>query len=507
MINKTYDVCFDCQVKDLSKIYEKYFGYPSKGIFVEVGAFDGQMVSNTSCLADHGWRGVYIEPIYEYYLRCVERNKNNKNVECYNYAIGEEEKVETIYVSDALTTMVNDYPDMYRKMEVFRECNLQFSPSSCNQIRLDTLLERINVPQYFDILVVDVEGKESEVFRSFDLEYWKPKMMIVELADNHSSFQEYSEVVEDHKKLREIIKSKNYIEIYSDEINTIFVNKTFERKTNMSVSESNNKGVSVICACKNRYDPLMISLNSWLLFDEIKEIVIVDWNSDKKLNHLTKLDSRIKIVTVFNEEYFNQPQPLNLAARFCSQEYLLKLDTDYILSPYFSFFEKYQVDDTNFLQGPIGIENERIANDPYFKNLRGILYIKKENFDKVGGYNENMSQYYAWEDDELCSRLEILGLKLISLNYDHSVIHIPHSDKKRFENFEGDKEYEKQVWNDLSQTYQGDELNWQFEYVISQYHIQKNKSQFQNPDNYYIKSDINWNIIQLDDQNYFAEKL
>ena len=29
--------------------------------------------------------------------------------------------------------------------------------------------------------------------------------------------------------------------------------------------------VSLICACKNRYKPLMISLSSWLLVEEIKE--------------------------------------------------------------------------------------------------------------------------------------------------------------------------------------------------------------------------------------------
>ncbi len=266
-------------------------------------------------------------------------------------------------------------------------------------------------------------------------------------------------------------------------------------------------GVSIICACKNRYNPLKISLGSWLLFDQIKEIVIVDWNSDKKLNHLTKLDSRIKIITVLNEKYFNQPEPLNLASKFCTQDYLLKLDTDYILNPYFSFFDNYKIDDTCFLQGPIDLPDEKVANDPYFKYLRGILYIKRKNFDIVGGYNEDMNKYYAWEDDELCARLQLFGLKLNSLNYDHSVIHIPHPDSKRFENFEGDKEYENKIWNELSQHFHGDELKWQFEYVISQYHIQKNKLEFQNPHNYYIQSKINWNIIKLDDQNYFAEKL
>ena len=72
--------------------------------------------------------------------------------------------------------------------------------------------------------------------------------------------------------------------------------------------------VSVICACKNRYNALRVSLNSWLAFDEIKEIIIVDWSSDEPIGHLTKIDKRIKVICVDNEKYFNQPQPLNLAA-------------------------------------------------------------------------------------------------------------------------------------------------------------------------------------------------
>lgn len=230
MIDKeTYIIPIDCQVVNLSEIYEKYFGYPSNGIFVEVGAFDGQMVSNTSCLSDHGWSGVYIEPVYEYYLRCVERHKNNKNIIVLNCAVGKEEKTETIYVSDALTTMINEYPNMYREIDVFRGCNMQFSPTICEQYRLETILNDLSIPKNFDILVVDVEGKETEVFESFDLDFWRPKMMIVELADNHPSFQKYENVIEDHKKLREYIKVKNYVEIYSDHINTIFVDFDFKK--------------------------------------------------------------------------------------------------------------------------------------------------------------------------------------------------------------------------------------------------------------------------------------
>jgi hypothetical protein len=84
---------------------------------------------------------------------------------------------------------------------------------------------QLNVPRKFDLLVVDVEGKESEIFKTFDLDEWQPKMMIVELEDEHPSFQSYPDLIEEIKELREFIASKNYKEIYRDSVNTVFVSK------------------------------------------------------------------------------------------------------------------------------------------------------------------------------------------------------------------------------------------------------------------------------------------
>ena len=100
--------------------------------------------------------------------------------------------------------------------------------------------------------------------------------------------------------------------------------------------------VSLICACKNRKAPLKISLSSWLLFKEITEIIIVDWSSDESLRELIHLDPRIKVINVPNQIYFNQPQPLNLAAKISTGDYILKVDTDYILNPYHDFFGHYK---------------------------------------------------------------------------------------------------------------------------------------------------------------------
>jgi N-terminal domain of galactosyltransferase/Glycosyltransferase family 25 (LPS biosynthesis protein)/Methyltransferase FkbM domain len=293
--------------------------------------------------------------------------------------------------------------------------------------------------------------------------------------------------------------------------------------------------ISVICACKDRNSPLNVSLNSWLNYKEISEIIIVDWSSNEPLDYLTKIDSRIKVIKVPDKKYFNQPQPLNLAASIATGDYILKLDTDYILNPYYNFIERYFPGKNSFTSGIHNYESPEFYNSetgyfmidkagmsisdleeyfnsysPYFKYLTGLLFISKENFNKVGGYNENLGKCYAFEDDEIFRRLRLMGLNEKKLDCDYYITHIPHPDKKRIENFEGVddlKFYENAIREKLSLTYGGDELEWQVEYALSQQHIQENKKIIGEITDYYTNSKTKWNITKVDDQNYIAEEI
>jgi FkbM family methyltransferase len=287
--------------------------------------------------------------------------------------------------------------------------------------------------------------------------------------------------------------------------------------------------VSLICACKNRYPALRVSLNSWLSFDQIKEIIIVDWSSDEPISHLTKLDPRIKVITVQNQKYFNQPQPLNLAASLATGDYILKCDTDYMINPYYNFFDKYKVTDKNFVSGHHNFDSPSYVDpetgyeminkytmtddelltyfnsySPFFKYLTGLLLVKKDNFNAIGGYDETFYKYYAFEDDDICRRLCKYGLDQTKIDFDYYLIHLPHPDKKRIENFEGyDGSYEKKIIEQTDNEFD----RWNNEYYTSQLHIKKNKELVVDEDNYLAKPQTKWNLIQVDDQNYFAEKI
>ena len=55
-----------CQISNMWLIFETFFGQRTEGLFVEVGAFDGVLYSNTWGLAARGWRGLLIEPVPEF---------------------------------------------------------------------------------------------------------------------------------------------------------------------------------------------------------------------------------------------------------------------------------------------------------------------------------------------------------------------------------------------------------------------------------------------------------
>lgn len=291
--------------------------------------------------------------------------------------------------------------------------------------------------------------------------------------------------------------------------------------------------VSLICACKNRYDALRVSLASWLAFDEIKEIIIVDWSSDNPITDLLDLDDRIKIIEVPNQKYFNQPQPLNLALSQATGDYILKVDSDYIINPYYNFFDKYTPGDGEFLSGkssydppetydsntggylvPFGLMQVEQIRDycnnysPWFMYLTGLCFAKRQDLLNVGGYNENLGKYYSYEDDELFQRLVVYGLKQNKIFCDHYLTHIPHQDIKRVENFEGFDPLERQsIMDQMNGKYPEDQISAQAEYALASFHTRCNKDIIAEVTEYRVNNSTKWNIVKIDDNLYRAVML
>lgn len=196
-------------------------GRKTNGIFVEVGAFDGEICSNTSFLADLGWRGVYVEPVAEYAAACGARHRRNPGVSVLQCAVGAAEQMITLHVGHVLTTADAEMAKAYGQIEWAREFH-KGETVSVRQVRLESILRSEGIPVGFDLLVVDVEGGEEGVFMSFELAIWKPRMVIVELEDGEPSFQQFPAITARAARVRDLVARQGYSAIYRDTINTIF---------------------------------------------------------------------------------------------------------------------------------------------------------------------------------------------------------------------------------------------------------------------------------------------
>jgi hypothetical protein len=102
--SKRYPLANTCQVPffaSLSDVYSFVFGYKCEGLFVEVGAYDGESFSNTSGLADMGWRGHYLEPIPRYAEAARARHASNApRVQVHTLCAGEKDG-ESVELSTA----------------------------------------------------------------------------------------------------------------------------------------------------------------------------------------------------------------------------------------------------------------------------------------------------------------------------------------------------------------------------------------------------------------------
>jgi len=209
-----------CQISVLAGLYEGLFGRRSDGTFVEIGAFDGEMFSNTSCLADLGWRGLYIEPIERSFRQCQERHRRNPRVSVLNSAIGPTEttirfwdngQFSTGSIEETTVNAANGWQAVPAVQEI-----------EVPQIRLERALADAGIEPGFELLVVDVDGMEEAVFDSFELDQWRPRCMIVELIELTPAFAGHDDLIAGSARVRDLIQRAGYETIYRDLGNTVF---------------------------------------------------------------------------------------------------------------------------------------------------------------------------------------------------------------------------------------------------------------------------------------------
>jgi FkbM family methyltransferase len=220
-LKKEYLVSKTCQIENIVQVYELIDLNNINGTFVEIGAFDGETHSNTSFLADKGWKGIYIEPIPEFAFLTRLRHLFN-NVKIENVAISDKTGTQVINKMSALTTLSEDNLDAYTKIDWAKDYVANMQVEVIKTDLLESVFKKYSLDYKFDLLVVDVEGSEEIVIKSLINTKWRPKNILIELEDNHQDFQNMPNIHRSHKRVREMLVNSNYNLVWKDDINSLY---------------------------------------------------------------------------------------------------------------------------------------------------------------------------------------------------------------------------------------------------------------------------------------------
>ena len=294
---------------------------------------------------------------------------------------------------------------------------------------------------------------DTPIFLSTDSEeaekYYIEKFKNIVVSDKN--FVDPSLTVDDHKPLQKeavidmFLLSKTR-QIYGtnwstfNQISSILGDINLELLTDKTQTNLERKtNISVVTVTKNRSNILKTSINSWLIHNDVQEIVIVDYSSDDfDKEYFENLDPRIKIIQVKGEKYFNLSKAYNIAIDNASHDMILKLDVDYIINPYNSLSDWLLIDsDKSFITGNWR-ENTKDNKIGFLEHLNGFCFIDKKHLIQVDKYQGNQHGY-GYDDCDLYKRLERMGLQRITIKFNKNfvpIFHIPHSDDYRSKYYE-----------------------------------------------------------------------
>jgi FkbM family methyltransferase len=179
--------------------------HDGKVFVVQVGANDGKLNDPISSrVRARGWRGLFIEPVPEFFEMLKENYQDVPDLAFLNVACGRTHAVLPFWQVTNISEL--PYPWMRGLSTLNRQViRSQFSSEAefsrfvkqvdVNVVTLDSVLEKMNIDNV-QVVVIDTEGHDQEVLMGFNAERYSPDLIFVE--HHHLSVAQRTEM---HTKL------------------------------------------------------------------------------------------------------------------------------------------------------------------------------------------------------------------------------------------------------------------------------------------------------------------
>ena len=191
--------------------------FGTSGYFVEIGCWDGELISQTAVIERMGWKGICIDPF--------PRNFDNRNCILVEKAISADGQsrqfmlvsIDRRYGGDV--SYFSGFVDAIGKdaniMKLIqRHCD--YTTITVETTTLSAVLEENNAPKFIEFLSIDTEGSEMEILKSIDFVAYKFGVIDVEHNRN----------LEVKNTIIFFLISNGYELLIEGEISDVFINES-----------------------------------------------------------------------------------------------------------------------------------------------------------------------------------------------------------------------------------------------------------------------------------------
>lgn len=151
-------------------------GFERGGYFVEVGAYDGIVHSNTYLLERaFGWSGLLAEPNPTQHA-CIRSNRKAELVtKCVTESSGKTMQFWATEVASLSSLAGHALNDSNAEERARRHTSIDVE-----SISLNDLLQEAGAPADIGYISIDTEGNEPDILAAFDFDKWRPRCLTIE---------------------------------------------------------------------------------------------------------------------------------------------------------------------------------------------------------------------------------------------------------------------------------------------------------------------------------------
>ena len=184
--------------QDLFVIY--FSGRKKDGFFIEIGASDGFLLSNTLALEKYGWKGIISEPSSVYRDKIIKRKCIISKKAVFN-----ESGLKLLFAE------VEKYPDLSGLKDSLDKDMNHHRRNESNTIEVETislndLIEQNTSNKNIDYISIDTEGSEYEILKNFDFKKYSVEIFTVE----------HNFIEKKRKAIFDLLNSNNYLRVFTN---------------------------------------------------------------------------------------------------------------------------------------------------------------------------------------------------------------------------------------------------------------------------------------------------